>query len=214
MATIHQIEANRRNAQKSTGPRSAGGKAASSMNALKSGIDAQSQIIRGEDMAALQALIAEYVERFHAATPEQRYYVDILIRDDWQLRRLAKADAQIWEYQMQAAWKIKESCPLGQALCRGDAAFTRLQRRIDAAERSYQRALHELERLQSAPPPPPAAADAILPEDAASPQAPEYEPPTPRRDSKIGFVPQPIRQAPDLPVGQVPDLPSPNQGAL
>jgi hypothetical protein len=36
MATLRQIEANRRNAQKSTGPTSVAGKAASSMNALKS----------------------------------------------------------------------------------------------------------------------------------------------------------------------------------
>jgi hypothetical protein len=35
MSTLRQIEANRRNAQKSTGPTSVTGKAASSMNALK-----------------------------------------------------------------------------------------------------------------------------------------------------------------------------------
>ena len=46
MASQKQTEANRLNAQKSTGPRSPEGKAASSMNALKSGIDAKSQIIR------------------------------------------------------------------------------------------------------------------------------------------------------------------------
>ena len=38
MASIRQIEANRFNAKKSTGPRTAEGK--SRMNALKSGIDA------------------------------------------------------------------------------------------------------------------------------------------------------------------------------
>ena len=49
MSSLRQIEANRLNSQKSTGPRSAEGKAAASMNALKSGIDAQSNIIRGEN---------------------------------------------------------------------------------------------------------------------------------------------------------------------
>ena len=39
MATQAQIEANRRNAQRSTGPRSAQGKAVSSRNALKYGIE-------------------------------------------------------------------------------------------------------------------------------------------------------------------------------
>ena len=172
MATIKQIEANRLNSQKSTGPRSAEGKAASCMNALKSGIDAQSEVIRGEDTAGLEALAAEYLARFQPSTPEQRQFVDALIRDDWQLRRLAKADAQIWEYQMQCVLKVNETCPLGQAFCRGDATFARLQRRIDATQRSYQRALHELERLQSAPP---------------TPQPVEESPISP----SIGFVPQP-----------------------
>jgi hypothetical protein len=63
MATLTQIEANRRNAQHSTGPRTAEGKAASSMNALKTGIDAQSSVIPGEDAAALVAL----TERLPAA---------------------------------------------------------------------------------------------------------------------------------------------------
>jgi hypothetical protein len=66
MATIKQIEANRLNAQKSTGPRSTEGKAVTSMNALKSGIDAQSHIIRGEDHAQLQTLAAEYLERLQS----------------------------------------------------------------------------------------------------------------------------------------------------
>ena len=174
MATIHQIEANRLNAQKSTGPRSSHGKAASSMNALKSGIDAQSQIIRGEDPAALEALTAEYIERFRPSTPEQRHYVDTLIRGDWQLQRLAKADAQIWEYEMQSVWKVNESCPLGQAFCCGGGSnFLGIQRRIDSIERSYTRALHELERLQSAPPAP----------EPAPAQPFEIPPPLPETES-------------------------------
>ena len=49
MATQTQIEANRRNALHSTGPRSAEGKAASSMNAFKTGIDAEILIYMTED---------------------------------------------------------------------------------------------------------------------------------------------------------------------
>jgi hypothetical protein len=43
MATPKQNQANRQNAQRSTGPRSAEGKAASRFNALKTGIDAKAQ---------------------------------------------------------------------------------------------------------------------------------------------------------------------------
>ena len=51
MPTEAQINANRLNAQKSTGPTSPEGKARSALNALKSGIDAWSHIIPGEDPA-------------------------------------------------------------------------------------------------------------------------------------------------------------------
>jgi hypothetical protein len=44
MATERQIEANRRNAQKSTGPRSASGKKQSSKNAYKHGLSTQTSI--------------------------------------------------------------------------------------------------------------------------------------------------------------------------
>ena len=153
MATIKQIEANRLNAQKSSGPRTAEGKASSSQNALKTGIDAQSIIIRGEDIADLETLTAEYLLRFHPQTPEQRHYVDCLIRDDWQLRRLAKADAQIWDRAMNRAFQLDKNAPLGHAFEIDDKHFVRLQRRIDSTHRSYKSSLHELQRLQAEPTP-------------------------------------------------------------
>ena len=50
MATEKQINANRQNAQKSTGPKTAEGKAAVSQNAVKHGLFAQS-LIYGENEA-------------------------------------------------------------------------------------------------------------------------------------------------------------------
>jgi hypothetical protein len=72
MSTLRQIEANRRNATKSTGPTSATGKAASSMNALKTGIHAKSLVLPSEKLADLELLIAEYYQRHHPASPHRR----------------------------------------------------------------------------------------------------------------------------------------------
>ena len=58
MATQRQIEANRRNAQKCTGPRTPEGKARSSRNALKTGIDAKSAVLPSESAAKLDELTA------------------------------------------------------------------------------------------------------------------------------------------------------------
>jgi hypothetical protein len=194
MATIHQIEANRLNAQKSTGPRSATGKATASRNALKSGIHSQSQIIQGEKPEDLEALTAEYFDRFQPATPEERFFVDILIRDDWQLRRLATADAQIWGFKIEGFFHPDKETPLGHAFSFADHTFERLQRRINATERSYKSALREIQQLQSARAPQPG------PEPAAAPQPQETKPPSPA----IGFVPPQPAQFPPQPLAVAP----------
>jgi len=97
MATQKQLAANRLNAQKSTGPRSAEGKARSSMNALKTGIDANSLIIQHESPGRLEALADEYYDRFQPTTPEQRMLVDTLVDSEWLLRRFRRVEAQLWQ---------------------------------------------------------------------------------------------------------------------
>ena len=64
MATPAQITANRANAQRSTGPRSAEGKSVSRFNALKHGVDAASIILPGEDPAAYQAIVDAYDDTY------------------------------------------------------------------------------------------------------------------------------------------------------
>jgi hypothetical protein len=51
MATSAQIEANRRNAGKSTGPKSAEGKAAVAQNAVRHGLTGQIDVVSWEDPA-------------------------------------------------------------------------------------------------------------------------------------------------------------------
>jgi hypothetical protein len=189
MASLKQIEANRLNSHKSTGPRSAEGQAVSRMNALKSGIDAKSQIIRGEKAASLEALIADYYRQHHPTTPEQRMLVDTLIDSEWLLRRFRLCESQLWEQGAQFAMKPDDEIENGQAFRGNSDYFARLQRRIDAAYRNYYTALHELERLQA---------------EAAALPAPE-PPLAPQPDP-----PGPPNQSPTLPIGFVPQLPSEN----
>ena len=147
MPTPKQLAANRRNAQKSTGPRTAEGKARSARNALRSGIDASAQtIIHRENAGDLEVLKWEYEGRFHPTTPEQRALVDTLIDCEFLLRRFRHIEAQLWEDGMQ---NTVHKTILGEAFRRNCDAFTRLQRRIDSTQRNYRNALHELERLQA-----------------------------------------------------------------
>src|SRR6516164_1744976 len=95
MATEAQILANRRNSQLSTGPRSEAGKSVSRMNALQSGLHAESLVIRTEDSAALAELSAEYYAEFHPVTPRQRDLVDTLVHNQWLIRRLRLTEADL-----------------------------------------------------------------------------------------------------------------------
>ena len=210
MSSIRQIEANRLNAQKSTGPRGVPsgpeGKAAVRMNALKSGIDAQSTIIRGENPADLEALTNEYLAAHSPVTPQERFYVDILIRSDWQMRRLTRADAQLWEYQFEELYHLPKDTPLGRIYMCTDTIFARLQRHIKGLERSYKDAARELALLQSA-----GGADdrfassaSANPSNQAAPPSPEPLPPAePAPDPAP--PPQPIATEPTYPqIGFVP----------
>src|SRR4051812_21030461 len=95
MATRKQIKANRRNSAKSTGPVSPDGKAASSMNALKTGLHANSQVLPCERLADFELLTAEYYDQFRPGTAELRDLVDEFITLVWQLRRLGVTEVQM-----------------------------------------------------------------------------------------------------------------------
>ena len=151
MATPAQLLANRLNSQKSTGPRSAEGKAASSMNALRHGARAESLIIPGEDPAQLAELTTSYLDLYQPAGPEEELLVDTVIRADWTRRRMARLEVEAFNSL------IQESDPpetaLGLALQRDAAGANALQkifRRQEAAQRQWYRARQELARLQSA----------------------------------------------------------------
>jgi hypothetical protein len=211
MATIQQIEANRLNAQKSTGPCSVAGKAVSRFNATKTGIDAKSQIVRSEDPADLETLAAEYQERWQPATPEERLLVDTLIYDEWLLRRFRRIDAEILECEMQDAWTPKKDCPAGQAFGRGANTFSRLQRRIDSTGRDYHRALKEIQRLESEHR---QSESAPGPAPASSPQPVQIQHPTAELGSFRNLAPEDAQDASPIPVAPLPHPLSPPQHPL
>ena len=201
MSTLRQIEANRLNAQKSSGPTSVAGKAASRFNALKTGIDAKSNVIPGEDASLLETLAAEYHERFRPSAPEQRFLVDSLVAAEWMSRRLRKIEAQLWQHEMAEGIRLDRlntKWPIGRLFSRNVSDLTRLQRRIDSTDRLYHRALEKLERLQAAPALAPAPPDG--PSEPVSPAAGPILPLSAREEPPRN---QPLR--PDI--GFVPPLP-------
>ena len=188
MSTLHQIEANRRNSQKSTGPTSVTGKAVASMNALKTGIHAKSLVLPSEKLADLEQLIDEYYQRHRPASPEARLFVDDLIRCEWTLRRLDTAESQMWQYQSDDKFRDPQKYPLGYAASCNPGTFSKLQYRVDATRRAILRALQALEKLKAEAAAVPSPAPPVEP-DPPTLQTPSL-PASPQTTSpQIGFVP-------------------------
>jgi hypothetical protein len=95
--SLKQIAANRRNAQKSTGPQTSNGQAVSKMNAFKHGIYSRDVLVRGkharENARELRALHARFWEHYKPLGPVEEMLVDKIVAAHWRLRRALKAES-------------------------------------------------------------------------------------------------------------------------
>lgn len=92
-----QLAANRKNAGKSSGPRTAGGKAISKMNAVKHGILSTEVVVRGLHIREREEEFKELRERFWEELapvgPVEEMLVERIVTVQWRLRRVLKAEA-------------------------------------------------------------------------------------------------------------------------
>ena len=88
MATQAQIEANQANARRSTGPRTAAGKARSAANSTRHGFCPQSVLLPGDDLAEYQSLLDELREAFPCVDLPEHRFVREMADAEWRLRRV------------------------------------------------------------------------------------------------------------------------------
>jgi hypothetical protein len=134
MATIRQIEANRRNSQKSTGPRTHSGKAASSLNSLRHGLRARTIVLPGENQLEFDQLCADLEAEWTPRSSTERFYLEQMAVSQWKLTRMEVGESHIFRQVPDA----KDQVPL----------LDRLWRAQGRMERAYAKAHRELERLQ------------------------------------------------------------------
>jgi len=93
MSTEAQILANRRNAQKSTGPRTGEGKAAVSQNAVKHGLTA-SQIIFSENQPEFELYRDQMLAELIPASPMESMLAERIVTLSWRLKRTCRIQNQ------------------------------------------------------------------------------------------------------------------------
>jgi hypothetical protein len=152
MATAKQLIANRRNARKSTGPKTPQGKAVVRLNAVTHGLLSREVLLPEEDESALVELDKHLRAHLQPVGELEAFLVDRIVTAAWRLRRLMRVEVGLFERDRYSPFD-QEDCELSLAFIR-DAnnanAFSKLSRYETTIERGLYRALHELQRLQAA----------------------------------------------------------------
>ena len=99
MTSFRQIEANRRNALKSTGPKTEAGKQASRCNAVRHGVTAETVISALEDAEDYKAFEATIIADYDAQSAVERELVLRLASLLWRLRRATTIETGLFEIQ-------------------------------------------------------------------------------------------------------------------
>jgi len=159
MSSQLQIEANRLNAQKSTGPTTPEGRAAVRLNSLKYGLYAETLILPGEDPAEFDALL----DRFHAehqpATPTEEAFVSQIVMATWRRARIQRMEVAFYKKEHKSFIRhddryrdLDDNGRLALIAARDANAqrlldsFSRQEARLD---RAIKNAVHELRRCRA-----------------------------------------------------------------
>jgi len=154
VATEKQFAANRQNAQKSTGPRTPEGRAAVRLNGVKHGLTAETIVLKGESEADFTNMLESFEAEHAPTTPTEEALVVQLALANWRLRRLYHQEAGFYTSKLKILASIQKDLNLDDAGRMGHAVgwsepelglFNRQEGRL---ERSFYRALHELQRLR------------------------------------------------------------------
>ena len=102
MATGRQIEANRVNSRRSTGPRTAAGKARSRANAVKHGLLARQVTVAPGDGRAFGRFRARSLRQLAPVGPLEEFLADRVITQSWRLRRVLVIESRITDWDAAA----------------------------------------------------------------------------------------------------------------
>jgi hypothetical protein len=161
MASPAQLAANRRNAQKSTGPRSIEGKKRASLNAVKSGMTAKTVILPHESAADYNEIRAALIEDYAPATMQELMLVDQIAAGYWRTIRARRFETEMFDNRLRTR---KRELGMDQKPDAGkdDEGYAVMLQMTDPEElknyfrydatisRDYYRAIATLEKMQAA----------------------------------------------------------------
>lgn len=98
MASDRQNAANRRNALKSTGPRTREGKAKSARNSLKHGLLAQPALLPDEDETEFSEFVEDWIRELEPVGVRENVLAEQIVMQAWSVRRFWRVEAGLFSY--------------------------------------------------------------------------------------------------------------------
>jgi hypothetical protein len=152
MTTKKQIAANRRNAKRSTGPRTEEGKLRSSQNAMTHGLLSRQVLLKEEDPDRFREVWGALWEELRPEGELETYLAARIVSGIWRMNRIVRIEAQLFNEAPLRA--VEPEAGIGKIFrldCgHGGSAFAKLLRYETAIDRGIQRALRELRAVQAA----------------------------------------------------------------
>ncbi len=98
MATKAQTKANRKNAKKSTGPKTAEGKKTASQNAVKHGLFADQITIHGEDRGEFDLFREAFLAEYRPIGMTESVLAERIVSLSWRLRRAERMESEVIDH--------------------------------------------------------------------------------------------------------------------
>ena len=167
MTSEAKIESNRRNAKRSTGPKSVAGKALAKYNAVRHGVLTAAPVVPGEDAAAWEAHRAGVVASLNAEGALELALAGRIAQTLWRLDRLARAEALGADADLADALLPGSPHEVAFGQREADALAGKVAKARDAANTARYRLRVTRERLACLESLPGLADDDPVPEDPA-----------------------------------------------
>ncbi len=154
MATEKQLAANRLNSQKSTGPRTPEGRAAVRLNGVTHGLTAETLVLKGESESDFAAIFESLESEHEPTTATEETLVAQLAMATWRLRRVYNMEAGFYNAGLQELTdyacnkNLDLATRLGKLAKHNNKTMALISRQEARLERTYYRALQELQRLR------------------------------------------------------------------
>jgi hypothetical protein len=157
MASQKQIDANRRNAQRSTGPTTDLGKAVAKFNSLKHGMTAATAVLPYEDADSYSQLRESFVDTYKPANAVESSLVETIANSYWRLLRIRRVETAAFDMGIRG---LKKKYNYSQAPLKDDDQtlvvilnddedpLLRIERHQTRIERCYFQAIDTLRKVQ------------------------------------------------------------------